>query len=152
MNAGDLLQLSVPVNWHRLLAANTAIFAPECVSFAPADGPGTITHGLQVGVARSLTGGLKGDLQALLESFSRGSWSVIWTPAYQRVFFGRQSGLTTTLSSVSPVTGAFESVSVWAVSLTDGSFLYFIGVAPQVEASLYRNTFNLILESMQIVN
>lgn len=152
VNAGDLLQLSVPVNWHRLLAANTAIFAPEGVSFAPADGLGTITHGLQVGVARSLTGGLKGDLQALLESFSRGSWSVIWTPAYQRVFFGRQSGLTTTLSSVSPVTGAFESVSVWAVSLTDGSFLYFIGVAPQVEASLYRNTFNLILESMQIVN
>lgn len=103
-------------------------------------------------MARSLTGGLEGDMQALLESFSRDNPSVRWTPAYQRVSFERRSGLTTTLSNVSPVTGEFEYVSVSAVYLPDGSFLYMIGVAPQLEASIYGNAFNRNLESMQILD
>lgn len=49
VTAGDLLQLSVPANWHRRPAGNTAIFAPEDAFLVPEDGPGVITHGMQVG-------------------------------------------------------------------------------------------------------
>ena len=61
-------------------------------------------------------------------------------------------GITTSVSHVSPVTRDFESVLVSAVQLPDMSLLYVIGVAPQDDAGVYRNAFNRVLASMQILN
>ena len=149
--AGDLMRLSVPANWERLPSGNTVAVAPEGGFLLLPNGSAAFTHGLQVGVARSVTGDLKRDLQALLTAFGRGNAHLIWTPAYQRVTIGGREGLTTTVSNVSPVTRAFEYVSVSAAHLPDGSFLYVIGIAPQEDAGTYRNAFNQILESLLIL-
>jgi len=76
----------------------------------------------------------------------------LWTPAVQQVTIGGRLGLTTTVSHVSPVTRDFETVSVSAVHLEDGSLLYVIGVAPQDEAGIYRSAFNRVLRSIQLID
>ncbi|MBI3048384.1 MAG: M48 family metalloprotease [Acidobacteria bacterium] len=150
--AGDLLRLSVPANWSRLPAGNAVVFAPEGAYRASPDGPAAVTHGIGIGVARSATGDLHGDVYALLTSFGDGNARLTWTPALRKVTIGGRRGVTTTASNVSPVTGEFEQVSVVAVHLPDGSLLYVVGVAPQDEAGVYRNAFTRVLESIQILN
>lgn len=156
VTAGDSLLLSVPANWQRLSASNTVMFAPDRALANSPDGP-ALTHGVQVGVARSLTGSLENDTQALLESLGQKNPHLRWTPAYlpfyhHRATFGDRGGLTTTVSNVSPITGQFEQVLVSTGHLPDSSLLYVIGIAPQDEAGVYRNAFNRILESIQVVN
>lgn len=150
VTAGDLLQLSVPANWRRVAAGNTVMFAPEGAFVDSGDGPAGFTHGVQVAVARSLTGNLERDTQALLESFGQASPRLQWTPAFQRATIGGRPGLTTTMTNVSAVTGEFELVSVSTALLPDGSLLYVIGLAPQDEAGTYRSAFNRVLESLVI--
>jgi hypothetical protein len=151
INAGDLVQLRVPEDWRRLQAGNTVVFAPDGAFVDAANGPTAITHGLQVGVARSVTGRLEGDLEALLTSFGRGNAFLQWRPTYQRITIGGRSGLSTSVRNVSSTTGEMEYVSVSAAHLPDGSFLYVVGVAPQEEAGLYRNLFNRVLDSFEIL-
>lgn len=145
------MQLQVPEDWRRLQAGNTVVFAPQGAFVDAANGPAAVTHGLQVGVARSLTGDLEGDLEALLTGFGRGNAFLQWRPPYQRVTIGGRRGLSTTVRNVSSATGDMEFVSVSAAHLPDGGFLYVVCVAPQEDAGLYRNLFNRVLESFEIL-
>ena len=149
--AGDSLLLVVPANWLRVLAGNTVTFAPEGVVLDPREPPGAFTHGLQLGVARSRTGNLEKDTQALVQSLGRHNPRLIGRPAYQRFNLAGRRGLTTVLSNVSALSGGFEEVTVWAVHLPDGNLLFGIGVAPLSESATYRNVFNRVLESIQII-
>jgi len=150
--AGDRLLLAVPMNWERLPAGNTVVFAPEGAFLRAADGPVAVTHGIQLGIARSLTGEFERDLEQLLTSFGRDNPYLTWTPAFQTVTLAGRRGLTTTLSNASRATGAFEYVSVAAAHLPDGSFFYVIGVAPQEDAGMYRSAFNRVLDSIRILD
>jgi len=152
VTAGDQLQLNVPVNWRRLLVGNTVTFAPEGAYIALRDGPAAITHGFQVGVARSITGGLSGDVTSLLNRLARNNPKLTWVPAFQRTRVAGHDALTTTLSHVSPVTGDFEIVTLTALRLSDDSFLYFLGVAPLLEASTYRGAFDRVIESFKVLD
>lgn len=150
VTAGDILQLNVPANWRRLPGGNAVTFAPDGAFLRVLEGPFAFTHGLQIAVARSITGELHGDLQVLLATIGQGNPDVTWTPAYQRVRIAGREGVTTTFNSVSPVTGEFESGVVWAAHLSDGGFLYVVGVAPQQEAGTYRQAFTRVVESIEI--
>jgi hypothetical protein len=149
--AGDLLRVNVPLNWRRLPMGNTVVFSPDGAYLSSPDTPLAATHGLQIGVARSLTGDPRGDLQTLLTTFGRGNGYFTWTPAFRQVTLGGRPGVTTTASNVSPVTGQFEYVSVSAAHLRDGSLLYVVGVAPEDEAGVYRNAFTRVLKSIEIL-
>jgi Zn-dependent protease with chaperone function len=151
-SAGDILQLSVPLTWRRLPAGNTIVFTPDGAFARAADGPVSVTHGIQVGVARSLTGELRGNMRALLASFSRDNPRLTWTPAFQEVAIAGRRGLTTTLSHESPTTGDFESVLVSAVEFPGDAFLYVVGVSPSSEASLHRTALTQAVDSLQIVD
>lgn len=150
--AGDSLLLTVPANWLRVSGGNTVTFAPEGVVLDPREPPDAFTHGIQMGVARSLTGNLERDTLALLQSLGQNNPHLRWTPLYQRIRIARRDGLTAVLSNVSRLSGEFEQVSVSTAHLPGGSLLYVIGVAPQMEAGIYRNAFNRVLESIQIVD
>ena len=152
MTAGDQLQLSVPVNWRRLLVGNTVTFAPAGAYVALRDEPAAITHGFQIGVARSITGDLSGDVTSLLNRLARSNPKLTWVLAFQRTRVAGHDALTTTLSHVSPVTSDFEMVMLTALRLSDDSFLYFLGVAPQFEASTYRGAFERVVESFRVLD
>jgi hypothetical protein len=125
------------------------MFAPED-AFYTDRGMVDATCGVQLTLARSLTGDLALDLQALLRRYGQANANVRWTPAFQRVRIAGQNGLRTTLNAVSPKSGQFEEVSVVATRLPAGNVLYVIGVAPQEESGVYRGVFNRIVESVQI--
>lgn len=142
--------MSVPANWRRISRSNTVMFAPDGAVFESDGNATAFTHGIQVGVARSLTGDLKRDTEALLQSFGQANPQLRWVPAYQRTTIGGRAGLTTVMNNVSAVTRQFEYVSVSTVHLDNGNLLYVIGIAPQDEAGIYRNAFNRIQESIQL--
>lgn len=152
VSAGDGLLLNVPANWDRIPTGNTAIFAPAGAYVRADEGATAVTHGLQIGIARSLTGTLHGDIHMLLAAFGRNNRSLAWTAAFRQVRIGGRAALTTTISHVSPMTGEFETISVYAVDLPDGSLLYAVGLAPQYDASVYGNAFTRVLNSIQIEN
>ncbi len=149
--AGDMLRVEVPVNWRRLVASNTVIFAPDRAFVESPEGPARFTHGVQIGIARSTTWDLGSDTLALLQSVWQGNPALRWVPVYQGTTIGGQFGVTTALSNVSAVTGRFEYVSVSTAHLPDGNLLYVIGIAPEVETGTYRRAFERVLESIQIV-
>lgn len=151
VTAGDVILMSVPVNWVRVPRGNTVTFAPEGAFFESEDAT-EFTHGIQIGVARSLTGDLEGDMQALLLSFGEANPHLRWVPAYRRVTIGGRKGVTTTLHNVSAYTRNFETVSASAAHLSDGTLLYVIGIAPQDEAGLYRKAFDQVLGSIQLAD
>lgn len=108
--AGDALQLAVPENWRRSVVGNTIVFAPERpVTRSPDDAP-SFTHGVQIGVARSTTGDLESDTQALMQNLARTDSILLWAPVYRDIVIGRHAGITAALSNVSVVTGEREYV------------------------------------------
>lgn len=154
VTAGDLLQVQVPADWSRVPDDNTVIFAPPG-GYIPLDGGTTavVTHGFQLGVARSVTGELEGDMHALLDALGQDNRSISWRPAFQEVMIGGGLGMTTTVSHVSPVTRQFEQVTVSAVHLADDTvLLYAISVAPHEEGGIYRGAFNRIVSSLRMIS
>lgn len=152
VTAGDNLLLSVPANWRRLLSGNTVIFAPEGAFVALRDGPAAITHGIQVGIARSTSEGVEGNTPALFTALARNNARLTWTPAMSSLRVAGRDALTTTMNHVSPVTGEFEAVTMTALRLSDDSFLYFLSVAPQIDAGTYRRAFDRVVQSLQILD
>jgi len=148
---GDRVELRVPANWRRLPVGNTVTFAPEGAFGDTLRGPLGLTHGVQIGVARSVTGNLQLDIQTLLQRFAQSNEGVRWTPAFQNTRIAGRNALTTTLSSVSPITGGFEHVSVTAMHLADGSLCYVIGLAPLDDGGTYRGAFSQVVNSLRVV-
>jgi len=151
VTVGNVLQADVPANWRRLSGTSAVVFAPTGGLFAREDLV-AFTHGVQIGVARSPTGDLEGDTQALLQRFGETNADFQWTPAYQRIRLGGRSGLTAAASRVSAATERFVYVSVSTTHLRDGSLVYVIGVAPRGEAGTYRNAFDRIQRSIRFVD
>jgi hypothetical protein len=145
---GNSLRLSVPSNWRRFDVANTATFGPEdAVELGP-DGRLAVTHGIQVGVARSTAADLIGDVQALLAALSRAGMNVTWSPYFQTSTLAGRAAATTSLTNVSAATGAFEQAFVYATRLPGGQLLYLIGVSPFDESGPYRLALERLRESL----
>ena len=151
VTAGDSLLLSVPANWERLPAGNTVIFAPGDGFLTTRGGTLRLTHGVQVGVARSLTGDLQRDMEALLETLARADLNVRWRPSYQSTMMAGRHALTTTMANVSGATGAFEQIFICTGHLPDGNLLYVIGLWPLDESGVYRLAFDRVRESIHPV-
>jgi beta-barrel assembly-enhancing protease len=150
--AGDALRVAVPGNWRRSVSGNTIIVAPDHPTMPSPDGLLTFTHGAQIGVARSTTGGLQGDTQALMQGLRRRDTVLLWAAVYQDTVIGEHAGITAALSNVSVVTGEREYVSVSATHVPDGSLLYVIGIAPEHHASTYRRAIERVVASIQLVD
>jgi hypothetical protein len=149
VTAGDALLLNVPLNWERMPVGNTVVFAPGDGFLKTPRGTMSLTHGLQLGIARSMTGDLQRDMEALLETVSRAGLNVQWRPSYQGTMMAGRKALTTTMGNVSGASGGFEQIVICTGHLPDGSLLYLIGVSPLDESGLYRLAFDRVRESIQ---
>jgi hypothetical protein len=146
---GDAFVVTVPANWMRVPLGAAIGFAPEGAIREAPDATVSMTHGIQLALAPSLTGNLQSDLQLLLETLSRTGTGVRWRPSYAATRMAGRAGLTTTLSNVSPASGAFEQMVVYATHVGEGVWLYAIGIAPYEEWGTYRLAFDRIRESIQ---
>ena len=88
----------------------------------------------------------------LLQAFARTNPELRRQRGYARTNIGGRNGLVTTLTNVSEVSGEREVVSVATTTLSDGSLLYLLGVAPFDEASIYVDTFGRVRQSVQLMD
>jgi len=70
----------------------------------------------------------------------------------RRESIGGRSGLTTTLSNTSDVSGRPELVTVSTTQLRNGNMLFLIGVAPEAEFDSYDTAFRRVRQALQITD
>jgi hypothetical protein len=152
---GDFLRLSVPANWQALEGTSgTITYAPSGGYVRTSSGQSAFTHGIQVGVVQpqARNASLREKTDLLLQGFARGNPQLRRQGGYSRASIGGRQGLTTTLSTVSEVTGEREAVNVSTVELSDGSVLFLVGVAPASQARTYANTFARVRQSVRLAD
>ena len=150
VSLGNRLVVSVPANWTRIAAGNSVAFAPDGGFLKTPGGALTVTHGVQIGMARSVAGDIQRDMQTLLETLARVGVNARWRPSYQATTLAGRQALTTSLLNVSAATGAFEQAFVWVAHLSGGQLIYLIGVSPLDESAVYRSAFDRIRESIRL--
>ena len=128
-----------------------ANWAPDGGFVRADNGQSAFTHGIELGVTRG-EGNLQQQTEQLLQGFAQSNPQLRRQSNYSRTSIGGRQGLTTTLSSVSEVTGGSEAVNVSTVQLRDGSVLFMIGVAPTDQARTYMTTFNRIRQNVQLAD
>jgi hypothetical protein len=100
-------------------------------------------------VVQNTSGNLQRDTEQLLQNFARGNPN-LRSRGSRRDTLGGRSGLTTTLSNTSDVSGRPELVTVSTAQLRNGNMLFMIGVAPEDEYDLYDPAFRRIRSGLQI--
>jgi hypothetical protein len=60
-------------------------------------------------------------------------------------------GLRTVLTNSQSATGQAESIVAFTTQLRDGNLFYAIAVAPQTEFGAYRNVFDKVIRSIQLM-
>jgi hypothetical protein len=144
------MRLSLPSNWSEVSGGNDgATYAPEGGYIQSQDGS-AFTHGFQIGVTARGSGNLQRDTDALVAAFAKSNAQLRASGSYTRDRISGRNALRTTLSNVSEVTGQRETVSLTTTQLRDGRLVYFIGVAPQNEASAYEEAFRRVRESVEL--
>jgi hypothetical protein len=145
---GNFARLNVPENWREFASGSDAIYAPE-----GAYGSEGITRGLMVGVVASdrragLRNATQNYVNALLQD--AGNSYLRQSSDYYNISIDGRSGLQTTLSGRSPITGQTEIVNIYTTQLSDGNLMYIAAVSPQSESSRYSRAFSQIIGSIQI--
>ena len=146
----NFMRLSLPSNWSEVSGGDDgATYAPDGGYIQSGDSS-AFTHGFQIGVTARGSGNLQRDTDALIAAFARGNPQLRASGGYTRDRISGRNALRTALSNVSEVTGQRESVSLTTTQLRDGRLVYFIGVAPQNEASAYEDAFRRVRQSVQL--
>jgi hypothetical protein len=148
-DVGNAFRVSVPSNWRELEDSGSVTFAPEG-AYGEANGQSIFTHGVQFGIARNETHDMQTATDELIDSLGRGNPNLSRNSGYSRATVAGRSGLRTTLSNRSEVTGGRETIQVFATQMRDGNLFYAVAVAPQDDFSYYRGVFDRVVSSVQL--
>ncbi len=145
------MRVSLPSNWEEVSGDETGItYAPDGGYRANSGQLEGVTHGFQVGVAPRSTGNLQQDTDQLVAAFAQSNPQLRRRSDYARENVGGRTGVRTTLSNQSDITGQPEVISLATTRLSDGRLLYLVGVAPQRDANTYNDVFRRVVQSVQL--
>lgn len=148
---GNLFKVSVPSNWQEVQGNSAVTFAPAG-GYGNYNGQNVFTHGVEIGVARNDSRDLRTATDELVASLSQSNPSLGRPSRYDRVSVDGHQGLRTTLSNTSEVTGESEAIQIVTTQMRDGALLYAVSVAPRDVFPTYRNTFDRIIKSVQLMD
>ncbi|MBA3948998.1 MAG: M48 family metalloprotease [Acidobacteria bacterium] len=146
----NALRVTVPANWNQIGGESGVMYVPEGGYFEGQNGSTAFTHGVQVGVVNAGQQSLQAATDALVQSFAQSNPDLRRTGNYARVNVGGRNGLGATLTNMSAVTGQQEYIQLSTTTLSDGSTLFMIGVAPQSQARSYQSVFNRVRQGIVI--
>ncbi len=145
---GDLFQVSVPTNWQAVTSNNAVKFVPQN-AYGEHNGQTTLTHGVELGVARAASRDLGQATQALIESFLQGN-SGMRVAARQEAFrLSGRNAIVTPLEGRSAL-GGNERVEVHTTMLSNGDLFYLLTVAPERELGAYGQAFARVVQSVRL--
>jgi len=148
---GNFLRVTVPTNWNQISTGDGGVtYAPEG-GYVESNGRSAFTHGVQFGVAQGGSGNLQRDTDQLLQDFAKSNPN-LRSRGSRSDSLGGRTGLTTTLSNTSDVSGRPELVSVSTTKLRNGNTLFMIAVAPESDYDDYESAFGRVRQGLQITD
>jgi Zn-dependent protease with chaperone function len=148
VQGGQLFTVSVPSNWQPVSSNNSIKYVPQN-AYGEYEGQTTLTHGVELGVARASSRDLNEATQTLIDGFVRGNDGMRLAG---REEYGRLSGrnaIVTPLEGRSAL-GGVERVDVYTTMLANGDMFYLLTVVPEREAGNYGQAFNRVVTSVRL--
>ena len=148
VQGGQLFTVSIPSNW-QAVTSNSSIKYVPLNAYGDYDGQTTLTHGVELGVARASSRNLDQATQTLIDGFVRGNegMRVGGREEYSRLA-GRES-IVTPLEGRSAL-GGVERVDVHTTLLSNGDLFYLLTVVPEREIGSYGEAFDRVVRSVRI--
>jgi beta-barrel assembly-enhancing protease len=137
---GQLFQVQVPANWSAVPSNNSVKFVPQN-GYGEYRGQATLTHGVELGVARASSRDLNQATQTLIEGFLRSNEGM--------QLASRQQAVLTPLVGRSAV-GGNERVDVYTTLLRDGNLFYYLSVVPERDTGAYGAAFDRVARSIRL--
>jgi Zn-dependent protease with chaperone function len=147
---GDMFRISVPSNWRELANGNAVTFAPDG-AYGQANGQSVFTHGVEIGAARNETHDLETATEELIDALGQSNPGLRRSSRAARINLSGRPGLRTMLTNSESVTGEPEAIAVVTTQLRDGNLFYALAVAPQDDFNAYRNVFDRVIRSIQLM-
>jgi Zn-dependent protease with chaperone function len=143
------LQLRHPDNWKEYGQGSAATLAPDGGIIS-----GSLAYGMLISTYephddngdRRIT--LTEATDQLISDLRQSNPQMRVTRSHESVRVAGQNAMSTELSNQSPASGRETDVVV-VVGAPDGTFYYFVGVAPQADFAVYGNAFEDILNSVR---
>jgi hypothetical protein len=148
VQGGQLFTVSIPSNWQAVTSNNSIKYVPMN-AYGDYNGQTTLTHGVELGVARASSSSLDQATQTLIDGFVRGNdgMRIGGREEYSRLS-GRES-IVTPLEGRSAL-GGVERVDVHTTLLSNGDLFYLLTVAPDRELGSYGEAFDRVVRSVRI--
>jgi beta-barrel assembly-enhancing protease len=145
---GQLFTVSVPSNWQAVSSETAVKFVPQN-AYGEYEGQSTLTHGVELGVARAASRDLNQATQSLIEGFVQGN-SGMRVAARQEAFrLSGRNAIVTPLEGRSAL-GGVERVDVHTTLLANGDLFYVVTVAPEREFASYGPAFDRVVQSVRL--
>ena len=148
VQGGQLFTVSVPSNWQALSSNNSIKYVPMN-AYGEYQGEQTLTHGVELGVARASSRDLEQATQTLIDGFLQGNDGMRVAGRQENGRLSGRSAIVTPLEGRSAL-GGVERVDVYTTMLSNGDMFYVLTVVPEREEGSYRQAFNRVVQSVRI--
>lgn len=147
-NSGNL-RLRHPDNWKEYGQGSAVTLAPDGGIIS-----GSLAYGMMIATYEPHDDNGDGRLtlaeatDQLINELHQSNPQMRVTRRHERIRIGGQSGMVTELTNQSPA-GGREIDLVFTVAAPDGTFYYFVGVAPQADFSDYDRAFQDVIDGVR---
>ena len=148
VQGGQLFSVSVPANWQAVSSNNSIKYVPQN-AYGDYQGQSTMTHGVELGVARASSRDLDQATQTLIDSFVRGNEGMRIAGREEIFRLSGRNAIVTPLEGRS-VHGGVERVEVHTTLLNNGDLFYLLSVVPEREVGAYGPAFDRVVSSVRL--
>ena len=148
VQGGQLFTASVPSNWQAVSSNNSIKYVP-LNAYGDYQGQSTLTHGVELGVARASSRDLNQATQTLIDGFVRGNDGMRVGGRGEYFQLSGREALVTPLEGRSAL-GGVERVDVHTTLLSNGDLFYVLTVAPDREMGTYGPAFDRVVKTVRI--
>jgi hypothetical protein len=148
VQGGQLFTVSVPSNWQAVTANNSIKYVPQN-AYGDYNGQSTLTHGVELGVARASANNLDAATQTLIEGFVRGNDGMRIAGREERFQLSGRQAIVTPLEGRSAL-GGVERVEVHTTLLSNGDLFYLLTVVPEREVGTYGPAFDRVVRTVRL--
>lgn len=147
--AVDGVRLAVPANWAQQTQMSSPTWAPQGAVATVGSGA-AFTHGVQFGWVKAGSTALDRETAAFIKGLSADNPQVRWSGRSAATTVSGSAALSSTLSNISEVTGAAETLTLTTTLTGDGRLFFLIGVAPEADMPNYAAPIDRVRQSLQL--
>jgi beta-barrel assembly-enhancing protease len=148
VQGGKLFSVSVPANWQAVSSNSSIKYVPQN-AYGEYQGQSTLTHGVELGVARASARDLDQATQTLIDGFVRGNDGMRIAGREENFRLSGRNAIVTPLEGRSAL-GGNERIEVHTTLLNNGDLFYLLTVVPEREVGAYGPAFDRVVSSVRL--